>query len=77
MMIEAGGASLHSVDARGSCRPHGGAGHLAGALRFQGEIDGLRAPTEFRLAPGSSLRPQLREILADRERPYYEHQLAA
>ncbi|WP_124890947.1 hypothetical protein [Burkholderia stagnalis] len=50
-----------------------GAGHLAGALRFQGEIDGLRAPTEFRLAPDSSLRPQLREILADRERPYYEH----
>ncbi|RXV64135.1 hypothetical protein D1006_40740 [Burkholderia stabilis] len=29
------------------------------------------------LAPDPSRRAQLREILADRERPYYEHQLAA
>ncbi|WP_396334120.1 SOS response-associated peptidase family protein [Burkholderia anthina] len=29
------------------------------------------------LAPDPSRRVQLREILADRERPYYEHQLAA
>ncbi|HDR9236138.1 TPA: SOS response-associated peptidase family protein, partial [Burkholderia vietnamiensis] len=29
------------------------------------------------LAPDPSRRGQLREILADRERPYYEHQLAA
>lgn len=29
------------------------------------------------LAPDPSQRAQLREILADRERPYYEHQLAA
>ncbi|VWD31059.1 hypothetical protein BCO18430_06034 [Burkholderia contaminans] len=26
------------------------------------------------LVPAPSLRAQLREILADRERPYYEHQ---
>ncbi len=29
------------------------------------------------LTPDPSRRAQLREILADRERPYYEHQLAA
>lgn len=29
------------------------------------------------LAPDPSRRAQLREILLDRERPYYEHQLAA
>lgn len=54
-----------------------GAGRFAGALRFQGEIYGLRAATEIRLAPDPSQRPQLREILADRERQYYAHQLGA
>ncbi|KVR90036.1 SOS response-associated peptidase family protein [Burkholderia vietnamiensis] len=32
---------------------------------------------DARLAPDPSRRAQLREILLDRERPYYEHQLAA